>query len=200
MKKILSVVLVAVAILFSFTACTGSGEVNYEYRGFVTEVYENAKGENVVVCISDDVESEFIINSNTKIIAPANVPVAVGDYVMLTTMRRNDEIVEKIQVSPGYSTTGRLIYVDGEESPFVLTEPQEDGSRLLVRLVDYRGTLPGISGIGDVIKVFHSSQIVLTEPTANVEALIFIENGTAADLTAEDIAFIELQGYILKSE
>ena len=182
MKKILLTIIAAIALLLSVASCADSGEGGYEYRGFVTEVYKNAKGETVIATISDDVESEFIIGSNTKMIAPAADPVAVGDYVMLSTTRRSDEYIERIKVSPGHSTTGRLIYVEGEESPFVLTAPKEDGSRMLIRLTDNKGTLPGVSGIGDVIKVFHSTQIVLTAPVADVEALIFLENGTAADL------------------
>ncbi len=200
MKKIILVVLAVITVLVSVTSCTDSDDGNYEYKGFVTEVYKNAKGETVIATISDDIESEFIIGSNTKMIAPAGVSVDVGDYVMLTTMRRSDEYIGKIKVSPGQSTTGRLVYVEGEESPFVLTAPKEDGMRLLVRLIDNKGTLPGVSGIGDVIKVFHSSQIVLTAPVADVEALIFIENGTSADFTEEDVAFIESQGYVLKTE
>lgn len=202
MKRIISALLAALAIILSVSGCSAgnSDDGNYDYRGFVIESYENAKGETVIVCISDDVESEYVIKSNTKMIAPAKLPINVGDYVMLTTMSRSDSAVEKIKVSPAYSTTGRLVYLEGEESPFVLTEPDNDGARLLVRLTDERGTLPGVSGIGDVIKIFHSTQIEATAPLAAVEAMQFFENGTRDDLTAEDIAFIESQGYALISE
>lgn len=202
MKRITSAVAAIIAFFVLFTGCgnSGSGGNNYEYEGFVIEAYENAKGETVIVCISDDVESEYVIKSNTKMIAPARLPIEVGDHVMLSTMSRSDSAVERIKVSPGYSTTGRLVYLEGEESPFVLTEPDKGGPRLLVRLEDERGTLPGVSGLGDVIKVFHSEPITEEEPEAAVEAMRFLENGTRESLTAEDIAFIESQGYALISE
>lgn len=202
MKRIIYALLAALAVILSVSGCSAgdAGDGNYEYEGFVIEAYENAKGETVIVCISDDVESEYVIKSNTKMIAPARLPIEVGDHVMLSTMSRSDSAVERIKVSPGYSTTGRLVYLEGEESPFVLTVPDKGGARLLVRLEDERGTLPGVSGLGDVIKVFHSEPITEEEPEAAVEAMRFLENGTRESLTAEDIAFIESQGYALISE
>lgn len=198
MKRIVCVVLAIISLSPLFIGCSGGGE-NYEYNGFVTEVYENAKGETVIVTISDDVESEFVIKSNTEMTAPVHTPVSVGDYVQLTTTRSSDRDIKKMQVSVGYSTSGRLVFVEGEESPFVLTETG-DGARLLVRLIDDNATLPRISGIGDVIKVLHSSPVLHAEPIAAVEALIFLENGTAADITEDDIAFIVSQGYTVRAE
>ena len=197
MKRIVCDVLAIISLSPLFIGCSGGGE-NYEYNGFVTEVYENAKGETVIVTISDDVESEFVIKSNTEMIAPVHTPVSVGDYVQLTTTRSSDRDIKKMQVSVGYSTSGRLVFVEGEESPFVLTETG-DGARLLVRLIDDNATLPRISGIGDVIKVLHSSPVLHAEPIAAVEALIFLENGTAADITEDDIAFIVSQGYTVRA-
>ena len=198
MKRITKVVLILITLLLSASGCSGSSE-NWAYKGFIIEVYENARGETEIVTISDDVESEFVIKSNTAMIAPVKTPVSVGDYVQLTTTRSGSTDIRKMKVSPGFSTEGRLIYVEGEESPFVL-KANADGKRLLVRLIDDNSTLPGISGMGDVIRVYHSSHIMLDDPTAAVEALIFIENGTVADITAEDIAFIESQGFKVKSE
>ena len=183
------------------TGCSGtaSGGDNYEYEGFVIDVYENAKGDTVIVCLSDDVESEYVIKKSTKISAPGETPIAIGDHVMLTTTSRSDDAVERIKVSLGHSNTGRLIYVEGDESPFLLTD-MNGGEKLLIKLIDERGTLPGFSGLGDVIKVYHSEQIVLDAPEAKVEAMIFIENGTAADLTDDDIAFIASKGYTVAEE
>jgi hypothetical protein len=199
MKKILSLALVLVYLSLFLAGCTSTSNINYSYKGFVTEVYENARGETVIAAVSDDVESEFVIKQNTKIIAPANIPVAVGDYIQLNTIRAGEQDVKEMKVSPGYSSCGRLVYVNGEETPFLLVE-NADSTRLFVKLVDDKSTLPGVSGTGDVIKVYHSIPVMVDDPTAVVEALIFIENGTAADITEEDVAFIASQGYIVISE
>ena len=201
MKKLISAVLALIAVLICATGCsdTASGGDNYEYEGFVIDVYENARGDTVIVCLSDDVESEYVIKKSTKISAPGETPIAIGDHVMLSTTSRSDDAVERIKVSLGHSSEGRLIYVEGDESPFLLTG-MNDGTRLLIKLVDERGTLPGVSGIGDVIKVYHRAAIERDDPVAKVEAMTFVENGTAADLMDEDIAFIESKGYTVVAE
>ena len=112
MKKILSLALVLVYLSLFLAGCTSTSNINYSYKGFVTEVYENARGETVIAAVSDDVESEFVIKQNTKIIAPANIPVAVGDYIQLNTIRAGEQDVKEMKVSPGYSSCGRLIYVN----------------------------------------------------------------------------------------
>ena len=201
MKKIIFAVAVLLAALLCLSGCTlSASDENYEYSGFVTEVYQNAKGESVIVCIADDVISEYIIKNNTKIISDsAEDPISVGDYVMLTTTSRSDDVVEKIKVSLGQSNVGRLVYVEGDATPFLLTEMSE-GGKVLIKLIDDRGTLPGASGIGDVIKVYHREHIVLNDPIAEVEGLVFVENGNAADLTEDDIAFIISKGYTVASK
>ena len=201
MKRILSAVTAILAVMLLLSGCTSaSGDENYEYSGFITELYQNAKGDTVIVCLSDDVISEYIIKSSTKIVsAPADEPFAVGDHVMLSTTSRSDDVVEKIKVSLGQSVVGRLVYVDGDESPFLLTE-MNGGAKLLIKLIDDRGTLPGVSGIGDVIKVYHREHIVHDDPVVEVEAMTFVENGSVADLTDEDIAFIASKGYTVVAE
>ena len=201
MKKIIFAVEILIAALLCLSGCAlSASDENYEYSGFVTEVYQNVKGESVIVCIADDVISEYIIKNNTKIISDsAEDPISVGDYVMLTTTSRSDDVVEKIKVSLGQSNVGRLVYVEGDATPFLLTEMSE-GGKVLIKLIDDRGTLPGASGIGDVIKVYHREHIVLNDPIAEVEGLVFVENGNAADLTEDDIAFIISKGYTVASK
>ena len=153
-----------------------------------------------MVTLWGDVQSTFVINKNTRMIAPAEVPLSVGDCIMLNTTRTSDEYVKDCKISPAHSTEGRIVCVEGDDAHFLLTKTS-DGTPLLVRLIDNDQNLhPGISGMGDVIKVYHFSEILQTEPTAHVEGLIYVENGTADDITAEDIAFIESLGYTLKTE
>lgn len=202
MKRIIFFVFALVAALSVLAGCTSfvsDGDL-YEYKGFIIEVYENARGETAIVTIAGDVESTFIINESTKLIAPTALPVAVGDCIVLNTTRTSDEYVKECRVTPGYSTEGRLVFVEGEDFPFLLTTTS-DGAPLLVLLIDNEENIaPGASAMGDAIRVYHSSAILLTVPTAQVEGLIYVENGSIADLTDEDIAFITSQGYTLKTE
>ena len=200
MRRIISAILALVTVTVLLTSCSGAGSVDYEYNGFVIEIYENARGETAIVALWGDVESNFVIRENTRMIAPAERSIAVGDCIMLNTTSTSDENIKECKILPAYSSEGRLVYVEGDDAPFLLAT-LADGSRLLIRLIDNDQNLhPGISGMGDVIRVYHFSEVLVTEPTAHVEGLIYIENGTPADLTDEDIAFIELQGYKVKSE
>lgn len=201
MKRIISVIAALILLLAILTSCSGRvGGSDYEYKGFVIEVYENAKGETAIVALSGDVTSNFVIKENTRMIAPAVESVSVGDCIMLNTSRRSDEAIKECKVTPGYSTEGRIVCVEGDDAHFLLTV-LSDGSRLLVRLIDNDQNLhPGISGMGDVIRVYHNSAVLVSEPTAHVEGLVYVENGSVEDFTAEDIAFIESLGFAVKTE
>lgn len=199
MKRITKVVLILITLLLSASGCSGSSE-NWAYKGFIIEVYENARGETEIVTLSGDVESHFVIKEKTKISAPAEVPFNIGGYIMLNTTGTSDGNVKECKVVPGRMNEGRLVYVEGDDSPYILTELLE-GRRLFAKLIDDGQNLqPGTSGMGDVIRVYHRDVVDLTDPTIAVEGLIYVENGSFADLTDEDIAFIESHGFKVKSE
>ncbi len=193
---VLSVIIIVVWLVNLFT-----GSDYYNYKGYVTDVYENAKGETEIIAISGDVESHFVIKSYTKMSAPSKEPVAVGDLIMLTTTRSSDENIKKMKVQPGYSTEGKLFYVDEVDSPFLLTVSADTGERHIASLVYTDDIfLLNITEIGNVIKVFHSTPLTPSTVSLYIDAVIFIENGSIDDLSADDIAFIEEQGYTVRTK
>ena len=200
MKRIISALLALIALTAALASCGGTGEIDYEYQGFIIDVYENAKGETAIVTISGDVESNFVIKDNTKVSGPAKEPFFIGDYIMLNTTGYSDEYVKECKVVPGRVNEGRLVYVEGDDTPFLL-QVNDDGDRLLIKLIDDEQNLhPGTSGMGDVIRVYHQEVIELDDPIAHVEGLIYVENGNPADLTDEDVSFIISQGYKLREQ
>ena len=200
-KTLLSVCSAIVIIIIAIYLFNSAGSDYYNYKGYVTDVYENAKGETEIIALSGDVESHFVIKPYTKISAPAENPVAVGDLIMLTTTRSSDENIKKMKVQPGYSTSGKIFYVEEIDSPFILSVSAETGARYIANLV-YSGdiVLPDISGSGDVIKVFHSTPLTESTVTLSVDAVILVENGSIDDITAEDIEFIKSKGYTVKTK
>ena len=200
MKRIISALLALIALTAALASCGGTKEINYKYNGFIIDVYENAKGETAIVTISGDVESSFVIKDNTKVSGPAKEPFFIGDYIMLNTTGYSDEYVKECKIVPGRVNEGRLVYVEGDDTPFML-QIHDDGERLLIKLIDDGQNLhPGTSGMGDVIRVYHQEVIELADPIARVEGLIYIENGSRADLTDEDVSFIISQGYKLREQ
>lgn len=200
-KTLLSVCAAIVIIIIAIYLFNSAGSDYYNYKGYVTDIYENAKGETEIVALSGDVESHFVIKPYTKISAPAENPVAVGDLIMLTTTRSSDENIKKMKVQPGYSTSGRIFYVEEIDSPFILTVSAETGTRYIASLV-YSGdiVLPDITGSGDVIKVYHSTPLTESTVTLSVDAVILVENGSIDDITAEDIEFIKSKGYTVRTK
>ena len=200
MKRIIATLLVLVTMTALFTACGGTKEINYEYKGFIIDVYENARGETAIVTLSGDVESHFVIKENTKVSGPAKEPFFIGDYIMLNTTAHSDEYVKECKVVPGRVNEGRLVYVEGDDTPFLL-QIHDDGERILIKIIDDEQNLhPGTSGMGDVVRVYHQELIELNDPIAHVEGLIYVENGSPDDLTDEDIAFIVSEGYTPRAE
>ena len=203
MKKTLLSICAALVVIITVIYLVNSfaGSDYYNYKGYVTDVYENAKGETEIIALSGDVESHFVIKPYTKISAPAENPVAVGDLIMLTTTRSSDENIKKMKVQPGYSTSGKIFYVEEIDSPFILTVSAETGARYIASLV-YSGdiVLPDITGSGDVIKVFHSTPLTESTLTLPIDAVILVENGSADDITAEDIEFIKSKGYSVRTK
>ena len=200
MKRLISALLAIVALSALLASCGGTKEINYKYNGFIIDVYENARGETAIVTLSGDVESHFVIKENTKVSGPAKEPFFIGDYIMLNTTAHSDEYVKECKVVPGRVNEGRLVYVEGDDTPFLL-QIHDDGERLLIKLIDDGQNLhPGTSGMGDVIRVYHQEVIELADPIAHVEGLIYIENGSRADLTDEDANFIISQGYKLREQ
>ena len=119
---------------------------------------------------------------------------------MLNTTAYSDEYVKECKVVPGCVNEGRLVYVEGDDTPFLL-QVNNDGNRLFVKLIDDDQNIqPGTSGMGDVIRVYHQEVIELNDPIALVEGLIYVENGSPADLTDEDVAFIISEGYTPRAE
>jgi hypothetical protein len=200
-KTLLSVCSAIVIIIIAIYLFNSAGSDYYNYKGYVTDIYENAKGETEIVALSGDVESHFVIKPYTKISAPTENPVAVGDLIMLTTTRSSDENIKKMKVQPGYSTSGRIFYVEEIDSPFILTVSAETGARYIANLV-YPGdiVLPDITGSGDVIKVYHSTPLTESTVTLSVDAVVLVENGSIDDITAEDIEFIKSKGYSVRTK
>ncbi len=200
-KTLLSVCAAIVIIIIAIYLFNSAGSDYYNYKGYVTDIYENAKGETEIVALSGDVESHFVIKPYTKISAPAENPVAVGDLIMLTTTRSSDENIKKMKIQPGYSTSGRIFYVEEIDSPFILTVSAETGARYIANLV-YSGdiVLPDITGSGDVIKVYHSTPLTESTVTLSVDAVVLVENGSIDDITAEDIEFIKSKGYSVRTK
>ena len=67
--------------------------------------------------------------------------------------------------------------------------------RYLVSIVGSDYTMLDDIDMGDIVKVYHMSPAYISTVTVSFEAIQKVADGTLNDLTAEDIAFIEAEGY-----
>lgn len=198
MKKILLGVGILLSVfLITWGVCEAVNHNHYNYTGYVTDVVENENGETILVTVSETSESTFTVKWYTKMTAPKKQPVSVGDRVELSTTHFSDTNIKKMKVAPGYSTEGKLVYIEGLSTPFVLARAKETGARYLMSAVRYSDNTSDGPKTGDTVKIYHAFPAT---GSVSVEASVVIAEGSLDTLTAEDIAFIESQGYNLRME
>lgn len=198
MKKILPGVGVLLSVfLITWGVCEAVNRNHYNYTGYVTDILENERGETVIVTLSETSESAFTVKWYTKMTAPKQQPVAVGDRILLSTTHFSDTNIKKMKVSPGYSTEGKLVYAEGLVTPFVLARTKETGAMYLVSVIRYSDSTPDGSKTGDTVKIYHAFPASVS---VSAESTVVIAEGASDTLTAEEIAFIESQGYKVREE
>lgn len=198
MKKILIGIGILIAIfLVTWGVCEVANSNYYNYQGYVTNVFENEKGETVIVALSETSESTFTVKWYTKMTAPKRQPVDVGDKILLSTTRYSNTNIKKMKVVPGYSTEGKLVYVEGLITPFVLAKENVTQARYLVSAIQYRDNTPDGPKTGDIVKIYHAFPATVS---VAVDNSVVLAEGSIDVLTTEDIAFIESQGYSLRIE
>ncbi len=201
MKKALIIIVVVLGILLvTWGICETAGSDYYSYKGYVTNIFENKNGETVIVTLSGTTESEFAFKWYTRQKSQSGQPIAIGDRVMLSTTHNSDKNIKKIKVDAGYATEGKLVYVEGLSSPFVLSVAPETENRHLISIVTTSIDMLDGLNMGDTVKFYHYSPVYATTITLVSESMAVIERGSINSLTEEDIAFIEAQGYNISLE
>ena len=151
-----AVFLVCLIAWWIFEAVAGSDY--YNYTGYVLEAKENEKNQTVITTISGDKTSEFVLKWHSrKRFEKEKREIAVGDYVMLSTMRFSNTDIKKMSIDEGYSTEGKLVYVNESEAPFILAVDAPTDQRYLIK-IEYIGELTGATG--DEIRIYHVNPLI----------------------------------------
>ncbi len=197
MKK-LFIVLGALLLVFLVTwgICETVGSDYYNYAGYITDIKENQSGETVLVTLSGNVESEFTVKWHTRKSAPRKQPFMVGDRILLSTTHFSDKNIKKLKIEVGYSSTGKLFYAEGLDTPFILTAGEDTGERrYMISFITHDDSILADAKMGDKVRVYHAFPMTIAAPTVIAEAGTVLEKGTEQPFDAEEIAFIESKGY-----
>ena len=199
-KKILiGVGVFLLLLLITWGICETAGSDYYNYKGYVIDIVEE-NGDTVIVTLSGNVESRFSLKWYSREKYKKDTKdIEIGDLVMLSTTHFSDTNIKKISVDYGYSTEGKLVYINElPDTPFVLATDSTTKMKYLISIVPSDTNLFDGVEMGEAIRIYHTYPITAQTITVLSDAQAFTSNDTSKGLTEEEVKFIEEKGYTVK--
>ena len=186
-------------LLITWGICETAGSNYYNYKGYVVDVIEE-NDDTVLVTVSGNVESRFSLKWYSREKYKKDTKdIEIGDLVMLSTTHFSDTNIKKISVDYGYSTEGKLVYINElPDTPFVLATDSTTKMKYLISIVPSDTNLFDGVEMGEAIRIYHTYPITAQTITVLSDAQAFTSNDTSKGLTEEEVKFIEEKGYTVK--
>ena len=186
-------------LLITWGICETAGSDYYNYKGYVVDIVEE-NGDTVIVTLSGNVESRFTLKWYSREKYKKNTKdIEIGDLVMLSTTYFSDTNIKKISVDNGYSTEGKLVYINElPDTPFILATEPTTKMKYLISIVPSDTNLFDGVEMGEAIRIYHTYPITAQTITVLSDAQAFTSNDTSKGLTEEEVKFIEEKGYTVK--
>ena len=186
-------------LLITWGICETAGSEYYNYKGYVVDIVEE-NGETIIVTLSGNVESRFSLKWYSREKYKKDIKdIEIGDLVMLSTTNFSDTNIKKISVDYGYSTEGKLVYINElPDTPFILATESTTKMKYLISIVPSDTNLFDGVEMGEAIRIYHTYPITAQTITVLSDAQAFTSNDTSKGLTEEEVKFIEEKGYTVK--
>ena len=186
-------------LLITWGICETAGSNYYNYKGYVVDVIEE-NDDTVLVTVSGNVESRFSLKWHSREKYKKDTKdIEIGDLVMLSTTHFSDTNIKKISVDYGYSTEGKLVYINElPDTPFILATESTTKMKYLISIVPSDTNLFDGVKMGEAIRIYHTYSITAQTITVLSDAQAFTSNDTSKGLTEEEVKFIEEKGYTVK--
>ena len=186
-------------LLITWGISETAGSDYYNYKGYVIDIVEE-NGDTVIVTLSGNVESRFSIKWYSREKYKKDTKdIEIGDLVMLSTTHFSDTNIKKISVDYGYSTEGKLVYINElPDTPFILATESTTKMKYLISIVPSDTNLFDGVEMGEAIRIYHTYPITAQTITVLSDAQAFTSNDTSKGLTEEEVKFIEEKGYTVK--
>ena len=186
-------------LLITWGICETAGSNYYNYKGYVVDVIEE-NDDTVLVTVSGNVESRFSLKWYSREKYKKDTKdIEIGDLVMLSTTHFSDTNIKKISVDYGYSTEGKLVYINElPDTPFILATESTTKMKYLISIVPSDTNLFDGVEMGEAIRIYHTYPITAQTITVLSDAQAFTSNDTSKGLTEEEVKFIEEKGYTVK--
>ena len=188
-------------LLITWGVCETAGSDYYNYKGYVVDVIEE-NDNTVLVTVSGNVESRFSLKWYSREKYKKDTKnIEIGDIVMLSTTHFSDTNIKKISVDYGYSTEGKLVYINElPDTPFILATESTTKMKYLISIVPSDTNLFDGVEMGESIRIYHTYPINAQTITVLSDAQAFTFSDTNEGLTEEEVKFIEEKGYTVKSK
>ena len=199
-KKILiGVGVFLLLLLITWGICETAGSNYYNYKGYVVDVIEE-NDDTVLVTVSGNVESRFSLKWYSREKYKKDTKdIEIGDLVMLSTTHFSGTNIKKISVDYGYSTEGKLVYINElPDTPFILATESTTKMKYLISIVPSDTNLFDGVEMGEAIRIYHTYPITAQTITVLSDTQAFTSNDTSKGLTEEEVKFIEEKGYTVK--
>ena len=192
-KKFIPLLILVIAALgLLIWACLQTeGSENYNYEGYIIGIRESEEG-TVLTPLSGNTQSEFVVKRNTKEKFNGEVKeLRVGDCILLTTKKNSDRDIQRFSVYSGFSMEGKIVNVEGQDTPFLLT-PYYASYRLYSLIPAQE--LVSFPETGTTVKIYY--QYPINAATVSIVAdIIQPTSNIVSPLTDAESSYMVNQGY-----
>lgn len=193
---LLVLVVVAIALLV-WTSIETGGSDSYNYEGYIIDIRETDEG-TVLTTLSGHTQSEFVVKWNTRAKYNGDIKeLRIGDCIKLSTAKNSDRNIKKFSVYSGFSLEGKIVYTEGQASPFLLTTSATTKAYRLYSLIATQDTA-AIPQAGTQTKIYFQYPINAAT-TSIVVDIIQPVSDIPSPLTEAEIAYIKLMGYTVST-
>ena len=186
-------------LLITWGICETAGSDYYNYSGHVIDIAEE-NGDTIITTLCGKTESRFPLKWYSREKYKKDTKdIEIGDLVMLSTTHFSDTNIKKISVDYGYSTEGKLVYINElPDTPFILATESTTKMKYLISIVPSDTNLFDGVEMGESIRIYHTYPINAQTITVLSDAQAFTFSDTNEGLTEEEVKFIEEKGYTVK--
>ena len=187
---IAAVLLLAALAVWAFSETKGSD--SYNYQGYVIDIQGN-----IITTLSGDTESQFAVKWYTKkTFNEDKTEISVGDCIKLSTLGSNGNI-QKFSVYEGFSMEGKIVFMENQETPFILTVDKSFNYYMLYSLISAQDITYPLQ-TGTQVKIYYQYPLNASSKTV-VADVVTPTTDLLWDLTEDEIAYIGRQGYTIAS-
>ena len=195
LKKIiiLGVLPLLVVLLAVWAFCETSGSDSYNYQGYIIAIRQS-EGGTVLTTINGNQKAEFTVKWYTrKQFNGELTALTEGAFIRLNTTDEGSTNIKDFSAYNGFSMTGKIVFLDGLSSPFILSEDNDYNYYMLYSLISAQDIAYPLQ-TGTQVKLYYQYPINASTKTIVVD-VIEATSDLLSSLTEEEIAYIGRQGY-----